>query len=110
MNSAELRRNIRVPLRCVARIIVPGRGPIEAKTIDISEGGMSVAAPANPRPGTVFTIQFSFPSRQRDSVAFSSVVRVVQSSFYPDENAFRIGLFFVEMSEAAKKQLATFLV
>ena len=110
MNSAELRRNIRVPLRCAARILVPGRGPIEARTIDISYGGMSVAAPANPRPGTVFAIQFSFPAQQREAIAFSSVVRVVHSSFYPTENAFRIGLYFVEMSEAAKKQLAIFLV
>lgn len=105
----DQRRHQRRILRVPAWISVPGATPIEVRTIDISEGGLGIAAPGNPAFGTTFTIRFGLPNASGGFSQIEAEVVVVHSVLTQNENSFKVGLSFTSMDASRLVLIRTFV-
>ncbi|MBK7353582.1 MAG: PilZ domain-containing protein [Nitrosomonas sp.] len=107
--KSEKRTHERVTLRTQAIILLPDRKTIKVRTLDIALGGMAIVADGNPNPGVTFNIQLTIPLRADILPLFEAKVRVAHSVLSGREGGFKIGLQFIELSDAAESVLKQFL-
>jgi len=107
--DAERRRAERKVLRTNALVILSNAQPFEVRTIDLSAGGMSIVASANPKSGTVLNIRFSVPLRTGGHTLFEAKARVIHTVFSSVESGFKIGLSFTVLPPVAASAVLQFL-
>lgn len=108
-DKSEKRTHERVTLRTQATILLSDKKTIKVRTLDIALGGMAVVADGNPNPGVIFNIQLTLPLREDTPTLFEAKVRVAHSVLSGKEGGFKIGLQFIELSNAAESVLEQFL-
>lgn len=80
---------------------------IEARILDISNGGISIMSPENLTSGARYKVQFEMPFN--DTTHNVSVIALVVYSTRVDESSFRIGLQFVELDLSATELIDDFI-
>ncbi len=99
----------RKSLRGKALISIHNHGPILVKTIDISEGGIAVVAERNPKPETACVIQVEIPLHDGKKYGIHSKAVVMHSIYSRQENGFKIGLKFLDLSDEKKHLIQNFI-
>jgi len=94
----ERRRQARRSLKGAARVMLPTGQAFEVRTTDISVEGIGIVAAANPRSGTTFTIQVTLPTRPTGATTFEAKAKVVHSILAGEEDGFKIGLTFSDIT------------
>lgn len=95
-SGSAQRRSDHCVLRVPAVVVMSGQQSFEVRTLDIAPRGMDIVAPANPRPGTTFTIKCTIPARPKGRTTIEVKAKVTHSVFCSTENGFKIGLTFVD--------------
>jgi len=108
-STPERRYQERRHLRVGATVTISPTQTLEVRVIDVSHEGMSIAAAANPRSGTQFNIQFSFPTPNQVPVTVTVTVQVVHSVLSRDHGGFKIGLRFLHLSPDAQTAINNFM-
>ena len=70
---------------------------------------MAIVAASNPRQATTFDIQFRLPQKPEGSATIAATVQVVHSVFTAEQDGFKIGLMFVNLSADAVRAIANFM-
>lgn len=107
--GSERRQHRRAVLRCPAQMLLPGAGPIEVRTVDISAGGMGIVAAVNPPSGVTCLLRMSIPLKPQGSAVIDVQAKVTHSVFGNSENGFKVGLQFTNLSESATSAIDKFL-
>lgn len=116
-NSDMDRRNYkRVRMNCtviyrineppVTRFVMKGKD-IEAKMIDISQGGMAMVTSLDIPVSTVLSMRFALLNVDKEIVKFSGPLEVtgeVMSSTPLEKNAHRLGIYFKKMKSVECKK------
>jgi c-di-GMP-binding flagellar brake protein YcgR len=106
----DQRAHERKPLRIQVELAMAGRPAVALRTTDISVGGIGLVAAANPPAGLVAELRLPLPQRGGGLQVFSVKVRVQHSVFSARENGFRIGMAFVQPSDALVVAVGEYLV
>jgi c-di-GMP-binding flagellar brake protein YcgR len=99
------RQHQRRALRVAAHIDVPGQPPIDVRTIDISVGGMGIAAPFNAPINATCTVRFVLPLPPPADGYVEVRATVAHSMYSGSENAFKVGLTFLDLPAAAEERI-----
>lgn len=108
-SASAQRRSDHSVLRVPAVVMMSGQQVFEVRTLDIAPRGMDIVAPANPRPGTTFTIKCTIPVRPKGRTTIEVQAKVVQSVFCSTENGFKIGLTFVDTPPTTASAILQYL-
>jgi c-di-GMP-binding flagellar brake protein YcgR len=108
-SGAERRLAARKIIRTRATVVLSGKFTFEVRTLDISVGGMCIVAAANPIPGTPMQISCQIPVTGMGPVQIEAHAKVMHSVFSGDEEGFKIGLSFTEISPQCKDAIAKFV-
>jgi c-di-GMP-binding flagellar brake protein YcgR len=96
-SGMERRQFERRPLRSTALLALPGQGPVQVQTVDISAGGMGLVGSVNPVPRTACAIRLALPVSAWDRVNIEAQGRITHSVFSSKDGAFKIGMQFVDL-------------
>jgi len=108
-DKSDKRTHERVTLRTQAMVLLSDSKAIKVRTLDIALGGMAIVADGNPNSGVIFNIRLALPLRSDTPPLFEAKVQVAHSVLSGKEGGFKIGLQFIELSDAAKFVLEQFL-
>lgn len=107
-NYKRMRMNCTVIYRIneppVTHFVMKGRD-IEAKMIDISQGGMAMVTSSDIPVSTVLSMRFALLNVDREIVKFSGPLEVtgeVRSSAPLEKNEHRLGIYFTKMKKINK--------
>jgi c-di-GMP-binding flagellar brake protein YcgR len=106
--KSETRSFPRKILRAPARVALPGRPPLRAKTVDISLGGVSVIVADQFPIGQICSVAFEAPVND-NIVRVTATTRVIYSILTGTEG-FRTGLQIIEIDAANNKTLAELMM
>lgn len=70
---------------------------------------MAIVAAANPSTGTTFTVQFRLNQHAHGFVTVVATARVAHTIFSAEENGFKVGLTFVDLSPESTQAIARFM-
>lgn len=99
--TRELRQSIRRELLSNAIFIAVDVSSKLARTIDLSTGGLSLTLPQPLKLGQICAITFDVPHDQFKQRALIS--GRVASCFLRDDNAYRIGIRFIQVDSVSKQ-------
>jgi c-di-GMP-binding flagellar brake protein YcgR len=108
-SGAERRRSERKPLRTTSYMSLLGARPVAVRSVDISAGGMSVIAAANPAAKTPCVIRVGLPGKSLGITLVEVQAIVLHSVFSGREDGFKVGLTFVNPSAEARQAIAAYL-
>ena len=108
-SGVNRRQHERKYFRGAAYLLFAGREPIEVRTLDLSAGGLSIVAPANPAINTVVMIRINIPRPTTGADGFEVRVRVAHTMFSQAEDGFKIGLEFVNLTVPLATAILQFL-
>lgn len=108
-SSRERRQYARKLLRTTAQLVDPVTGLIEARTTDISSGGIGVILNTDPIQTSTFLLRVALSQSDRRQVLLQAQVRVVNSVFVASEGGFKVGLRFAKLAPQAALALSQFL-
>jgi c-di-GMP-binding flagellar brake protein YcgR len=109
-SGAERREHARRPLRAPTTVLLPGNQTFEARSLDISLGGMGIVAPASPKAGTRFRVRTTLQLPGVGPVPFEADVEVTHSIYGAHEGGFKVGLRFVSIEPHLEQALARFVL
>lgn len=101
--SGETRSFPRKPLRAQARIALPGVTPQRGKTVDISQGGVSLIVAEQIPVGQVCSVAIDALANGK-VVCVAAVAKVVYS-ILKGTDGYRTGMQFIEVEAASRKAL-----
>jgi c-di-GMP-binding flagellar brake protein YcgR len=105
LDTSERRDSSRKILRVPVVLEIPGRAPVELRTIELSAGGLAMACPVNLASGLSCQIRFNLPgpAGQAPIQARASVIHSVLSQ---RDGGFRVGFQFngLESTHASRIQ------
>lgn len=101
--SSETRSFPRKPLRAQARIALPGAAPLRGKTVDISQGGVSLIVTEQIPVGQVCSIAIDVLANGK-VVCVAAVAKAVYS-ILKGTDGYRTGMQFIEVDKASHKAL-----
>ncbi len=107
--GSERRAHVRRKLRIAAALLLPGGKTVDARTLDISAGGMGLLVGANPPKGSVFHLEANLPMRIEGNAPLRAKVEVMQSIYGRAEGGFMVGVRFVDIQPESEAVLASFL-
>lgn len=90
-------------------MLLPGAGPIDIRTVDISAGGMGIIASVNPQAGVTCLLRLALPLKPHGSTVIDVQAKITNSVFGNSENGFKVGLQFTNLSESATSAIDKFL-
>lgn len=105
----EFRRHERGRLACTVHLLLPNRRILEARTVDISVGGLRLVTPVNlplQTPCGVKLVVPGIPSGAHTVMAQAQVTNIV---FSGRENGFLVGLRFTNLPESGLKAVSDYL-
>ncbi len=108
----EQRAHDRRPLRTQVELLLPGRAPLAMRTTDISISGIGLLASANPPLGLRVGLRLRLPnalSASAPPTVFELQAVVRHSVFSRSENAYRIGMAFVQPSDKLLVAVGNFI-
>jgi DNA-binding response OmpR family regulator len=97
----ERRRYFRLPIDLAVSLTLEGGGKLEARTTNISEGGMAISLSAALPDGRIESVSFCLPEKQ---LAIATAVELAWA-----DGAAQAGLRFVDMPQAAKDEFCRWL-
>jgi c-di-GMP-binding flagellar brake protein YcgR len=106
--KSEIRNFPRKIFRCQAKLALSGTAPVQARTVDISLGGLSLVVPGQLHIGQTCDVEFEAPLNGK-------TVRVIASGkvvycIHGETDGFRIGLQFMQLDAAISKTLAELML
>lgn len=104
-SESDARTSPRKTLRCHAKVAVPGSAPINARTVDISMGGVCVFVPEQLPVGQACMIAFEATTVTGKVRAVATAAKVAYS-ILSGTDGFRTGLQFTRLDAEIKKTLA----
>jgi c-di-GMP-binding flagellar brake protein YcgR len=107
--AVERRQYERKHLRTSGQLFVAGRPPMEVRTIDLSLGGLALAAPMDVPAKTLCVVRVVLPLKPKGNVLLEARARVVHSVLSSAQAGFSIGLQFTDVSAATAAALNQFL-
>ena len=107
--GAERRQQKRRDLRTTAHVVVAGKQLVEVRTLDISSGGLGIAAALNPPAGATFHIRLHLPIRPGRRTAIEAQVEVTHSVYGSVERNFKIGLRFLNLDSETRSVITQFV-
>jgi c-di-GMP-binding flagellar brake protein YcgR len=108
----EQRAHDRRPLRTQVELLLPGRPPLAMRTTDISISGIGLLASANPPLGLRVGLRLRLPnalSASAPPTEFELQAVVRHSVFSSRDNAYRIGMAFVQPSDKLLVAVGNFI-
>jgi c-di-GMP-binding flagellar brake protein YcgR len=96
-------------LRTQAVVRFDGNRSLLVQTLDISADGISVVAPENLQPGTVFEIRPRLPQKQGGITKIQSRATVAYTVLSSAVDGFKVGLRFVEISASTAAAIQSYL-
>lgn len=100
--KVEGRSQQRRPYHSTAYIVLDAQRRLAVRTLDISLGGLSIAADFNPRRDTRFDLRLTLAPKSGGRIELQTSVAVVHSIFGSTERRFRIGLRFLDPESVAR--------
>jgi hypothetical protein len=100
--TTEQRAHDRRPLRIQVQLLLPGRPPLVMRTTDISVSGIGLLSNATPPEGLRVMLRIPMPNRRAPTApptVFDVQAQVRHSVFSSREDAYRVGLMFVQPSD-----------
>lgn len=106
--KSETRAYPRKIMRCQARIALKGQGPMRARTVDVSLGGLCILVEEQLPVGQLCDVGFEAPLDGK-------MVRVIGSArivycILSGTEGFRLGLQYVQLDAANNKTLAELMI
>jgi c-di-GMP-binding flagellar brake protein YcgR len=101
-SSTERRRHTRERFAATAHMLLPGRRIVEARTLDISAGGLRVVAPANLPITSLCNVRLRIPGIPSGVHTVMARARVASNVFSGRESGFLLGLSFTEIARPAR--------
>lgn len=96
-------------MRSQAVVVLPGPREFPVRTVDISATGLGIVAAANPSVGTTFAIRFALPLKGKTPAVHEASARVVHSVFSSDEDGFKIGLLFTQLTPSCAAAIVQYI-
>lgn len=103
--TAERRAHDRHPFRTAAVLTLQGGRAVEARTLDIGNGGAGVVVDFNVPVNTTVSVRMSLPARPSGSAVFETQATVVNCTLAGSDGGFRVGLKFGVLSASASAAL-----
>ncbi|MCX9157363.1 PilZ domain-containing protein [Niveibacterium sp. 24ML] len=107
--SSDRRQNERKPLRTTSYLRLPGSRPTAVRSVDISLGGMSIIATANPPSKTSCVLRVGLPAGAQGIKLVEVEAKVLHSVFSGREDGFKVGLSFVNLGAEARQAISSYL-
>lgn len=107
--TPDRRQHERRALRGAAQLALPGRAVMAVRMLHLSSGGMGIVGPSNLPARTTGLLRMSIPKKTLGSDTFDVDVMVTHSVYGGSEDGFKIGLEFVNMTEAMAAAVTAFL-
>jgi len=107
--GAERRTEARRGLHTRVSLGAPGRAPVDVRSIDISMGGMAVAADTNPGAGAPLSLSFKLMFADGSSYQVQTAGIVAYSVFSSAHRGFKIGVRFKNITPPFQAALERFL-
>ncbi len=102
----EQRRSPRWQIKTAARLVVLNSNQVaEARTLDISSGGLSIIADFSLKVGTLLQVSLLLPPKVKDAVPLSARAEVMNCVFDGRNGGFRIGMQFVDIDATARAEI-----
>jgi hypothetical protein len=105
----EQRKDRRRTLQTTASMVLPGHAPTQARTINISRGGLGLVAAANPPANAVVSVRFALPMPGARPVPIEVSARVIYSVLSRRHDDFTIGLRFLSPSPQVLDAIEAFI-
>lgn len=106
---ANRRTHQRHPLRVGVALVFDNGYRIEARSLDISSGGLGVVTDTNVPVGVRLTIDMHLPVAPSGAVAFTAQAFVVNTVLAGEDGGFRLGLQFLALDAGCRDALARHL-
>lgn len=100
--GAEFRRHQRERLASTVHLLLPGPRIIEARTLDISAGGLLVVSALSVPEQSVCGVRLLIPAIPDGAYQVMARAQVVSNRFSGKENGFLMGLRFTALPEASQ--------
>ena len=108
-DSLGRRKHPRKILRNSAQIRFQGGELAHVYMLDISEGGFSVVASANPRPDMTCVARLTVPAKPYGGIPIEAQATVVHSFYSSADSGFKVGLKFTKLSPEGYTAIVQFV-
>ena len=105
----EFRAHERGLIASTTHLLLPGRRIVEARTLDLSAGGLRVVAPVNLPLSLVCGVRLAVPGIPTGAHTVMARVQVMNIVFSGKENGFVIGLRFTSLPRQALGAIEAYL-
>jgi hypothetical protein len=107
-SGVNLREQERKLMRVPAMLTFADGSSCEARTLNVSESGMGVVAPVNPRDGARVTVIFRLPTDPSSAPPLKVPADVRNSVLSGADSGFRLGLQFVNAPASALSMIKAY--
>ncbi|NML14019.1 PilZ domain-containing protein [Azohydromonas caseinilytica] len=107
--GAEFRRHQRERFVSTVHLLLPGRRIVEARTLDISVGGLLVVSPLSVPDHAVCGVRLLVPAIPEGTFQVLARAQVVSNRFSGKENGFLMGLRFTALPRASLAAIREYL-
>lgn len=104
-SGPEQRRSPRWQIKTAARLVLNSNQVANARTLDISAGGLSVVADFSLPVGTKLQVSLLLPPRVGNAIPLSARAEVMNCILDGRNGGFRIGMQFVEIDAAVRTEI-----
>ncbi len=108
-SGAELRRHEREYFASTVQLLLPQRRILQARTLDISLGGLKLIVPANLAVGTRCGLRLVIPVVPYGARTIVAEAEVASIVFSGRENGFLVGLRFTTLPQEPRAALLAYL-
>lgn len=105
----EFREHERGRINGTVQVLMPGRGILEARAMDIGAGGLRLVAPVNMPLDAMCNIRLTVPGGPGGSQIVMARAQVVSNLFSGKEDGFIVGLRFTSISASAQETIEQYL-
>ena len=112
ITSREQRAHDRRPLRIQVQLLLPGRPPLVMRTTDISVSGVGLLSATAPPDGLRVVLRIPMPNRRAPTTpptVFDVQAQVRHSVFSSREDAYRVGMQFLQPSDPLLVAIGTYI-